>query len=481
VLGGLATGLSYQVVALCVPGIAILLLAGRTPPRVRQLGWAVVGFAGTTVVVWLFAMLRASSHPLVSWGDADSPGRLMELFRMKDFGFLTGGVQSGLTAGRAKAKSSGGTRLVRYPLVLLKDLGPVALVLAAVGATGSLARRRDGWARPVGLAVIFLTNAAGVMFLVIKGGSTTVRTPFVLATGGFLLGANLVAAIWAGVGVSTLAGLVQPRAQRARSRAASRRDSRRGRGRPSNAPPWGAVIAAVVTALAVVTPTVMHARAASHHMPPFAQEYADNVFKSLPKNAVLITWNTQRSFPLLATQAEGRRTDVTLVFGQQIVRPWYRRELSRRLGMKLSATPGGNWFHEMADVAHKLQATRPVYFDINAAILTRQLVGYRELGLVAELANGTGPQKPDLARWRQLVDSYATSGLNNGKARRAWPNAGMLVVYGYAHADLAAWLSDTDKEAAKQEVLKALRVDPKNEVGRSQAQKLGITRANAKP
>jgi hypothetical protein len=219
---------------------------------------------------------------------------------------------------------------------------------------------------------------------------------------------------------------------------------------------------------------VQHAEAASHRTPPFADAYATDVFAALPQRAVLITWTTERSLVLFKAQQDGRqRRDVDVVLGQQMTRPWYRSQVRDRLHVAIADRPSGNWFDEMATLASQLRGRRPVYVDLNAMLLMGNRLGMREFGLVAEVVDGKGRQPTDRAAWEKLVDNFSEPGIYTHPGRLRFPTKNMVLIYGYAHYDLALALANAkDFAGASKHVDLALGADPENPLARALKEKL---------
>lgn len=483
-LVGLASGLSYQVVVVALPGIAILALVHRRP-AVRDLLAGAAAAAVVATAVWGFVAVRARDDPALNWGRATSAGRLVRLARMADFG--VGSARPSLRAQPAaqqEAPPGGGLgrRLVRYPTVVGREFSALAVVVAAAGVAGSLAGvagRRARRAAP-GLALMLAGNTGAVLFVVFKGDGPEPGLSNVLRYGGFLLAANLATAWFVSLGLDVTGALAARaftrlradrvgagRVRRGAGRGAQRRAARRRAAAVS--PALAPAVAAVLAAAVVVPAAAAHAAPASHRGPPFAADYAANVLGSLPPRAVLLTWDAERSFPLLAAQVDGkRRRDVDVVLGELLLAPWYRDQLRARLGVALPERPAGDWFDEAIALARRLQARRPVYADLVTLgfVGQRPGVGYRQAGLVARIEPGSSERVTEAgACERDLQGRYRTEGLYAGDARRRWPNDRMLAVYAPAHVLCgSALLAAGDAAGARRHARLALAVDPHSDV-----------------
>jgi hypothetical protein len=224
-----------------------------------------------------------------------------------------------------------------------------------------------------------------------------------------------------------------------------------------------------VLALAVVVPAAAaHARPASHRGPPFAADYAANVLGSLPPRAVLVSWDAERTFPILAAQLDGgRRPDVDVVLGELLLAPWYREQLRDRLGVDLAPRASGDWFDEAIALARLLPPQRPAYVDLVMLGTVGKRAGYRQAGLVARVEPGSAERRTDPAACDRLLGRYRTGGVYAGDARRRWPNSRMLAVYPPAHVLCgAALLEAGDRAGARRHARLALAADPDNALAR---------------
>lgn len=484
-LVGLASGLSYQVVAAALPGLALMASAPRRW-RSREVASLAVAGAVVAAALWGFVAVRARQDPAVNWGRATSAARLVRLVRMADFGFgsnrpsLRAATEPGPsgTAAAAPAGRRGGlaARAVRYPTIAAREFSALAVVVAAVGAAWSFARRRfpADRRRAAGLAVAFAGNVGAVLVLVLRGSGPGPGLSAVLRYGGFLLAANVVIAVWVALGLDAAgawagrlaAGRTGGRGGGGRRRRARRRDRRQG---AAVLPGVAGAVSAVLAVAVVVPAAVAHAGPASHRGPPFAADYARNVFSSLPRRAVLVAWDAERTFPLLAAQVDGgRRPDVEVVLGELLLAPWYREELRSRLGVALPERPAGDWFDETVALARRLAGRRPVYVDLVMLGSIGRRVGYRQAGLVAEVEPDGGARRTDpVACDRLLRHIYRTAGIYAGAARRRWPNERMLAVYGPAHVLCgSALLEAGDRAGARRHARLALAVGSVDAIAR---------------
>jgi len=301
-----------------------------------------------------------------------------------------------------------------------------------------------------------------------------------------------VGAVWVALGATDLAAvaatLATPRSSRSSSRRSERGSQRRrsgaGRRRATPNPVVTPVVLGAV-AVALLAPSALaHRAAASHRQPPFADDYATNVFRSLPPHAAILTRGGELTFSLLYAQlVKGERPDITVIAADSLAAStWYRQQLSRRLGMKLPtlASQGA----ELAAVAHQLQSRGPVYLDMLTTDALRPGLGYVARGLVSEVVDGVGAKLPaSTAEIDQMLDhGYRTHGVYAKGAGRRWPNPFLLGSYVRAHLELARDYNQLGRlDDVAHHVTMALAVDPANKTALDIRRALDDTRARAKP
>ena len=516
-LVGVGVGAAYQVILLSLPGFLMLVFGrDRRPTRREVLGSIGAGVAATAAVIG-FVVIRASQEPAVNWGGATSASRVVDLFRMKDFGFGTktfGGARLAVGApdtstttttsttvpGAGTAPSTATTtattapttattapataveppsspapgvgfqrlllspfRLALYPLWALAEAGPIVALLGLLGAFGMWSRRM-----PARLALLGILAGNVVGAGVVVGGSRlSVSVPTadrIVSFGGFFLGATLIFAVWAGVGASMVMGWASTQAAGSRSRAERRRRDRREAGGGGFG--WQPVVGGAL-ALAIVGMAVNNWPETTWRTPPYARDYATNVFASVPQNTALLTWDADRAFVLEEQQiVDNVRTDVEVIRLEQIRRPWYREQLSQRLGIQLGP-PRGNEFEEGAALATQLRASRPVFLDNAALHYVHAAVpdfGFRQLGLVDEAVDGKGKQPPDLATMDRLFKStYVYTGFEEDHIDR-WENNIEMLAYVYAFLDYGSALGNAERyDDAIDAFQNVLKIDPGNE------------------
>ena len=339
---GAMAGASWQLALLTVPALGILVLLGGRRTWTRPTGWAVGAGAAVAVALYGFVFVRAHQDPAVNWGDASSLTRLERLVTMADFG-LSGRVGSGTLSGRPG--SSMIVRLERYVHVLQFDLSLLALVVASIGLVAAWRQRSQRLAAAYSATAI-VVNIAAAAVIVSPGRVTSSSSALVL--GGFLLGALVGLAIAVGLGIDWLMDGVH------RLMPVSRRPALR-------------YLLALALGLVLVGPAVWsHYSEVGRRQNHFAEQYASNLFASVPQNAVLVVWSAERTFPLLERQVvHGERPDVDVIAGDGLAYESYRSQIERQLHVELPASVHDPYLDAVSAVT-ALEARGPVVLDLYA-------------------------------------------------------------------------------------------------------------------
>lgn len=417
---GLLAGAAWQLAVLALPPLALLVLLYRRP-AVAHIAASAAAFVAVAVGVVAYTLIRASQNPAMNWGGASSTARLMELLTLEDFGFGWNafGAEDDLTQKGVNESdfASFPIRVLRYLVLIVREWNVVAVLLAAYGVWTT---RRS---RPVSaflLAAIGI-NLIGAGFVI--GLRLLPNMNTVLAQGGFLIGLFFVLAISLALGIDAVVAAVRRARYNKRTRLLK------------PAIPW--VLAAVVVVPALATHFVW----ANQRTPAFAEQYAANIFDSLPENAVLFVWGAERAFPLQYAQiVEGERPDVTIVYAEAVARPWYQEQLARELD-DLTFTGGIDPRPIAADLIRQSDETRPTFMDMRAVEMLKDRVGSRLRGLVAEPEGGRGRTALSAAELRELektVEGYATDGVYHDSYRRRFPNGRILRAYSKMHSEMSA-------------------------------------------
>src|SRR5205807_208668 len=158
-----------------------------------------------------------------------------------------------------------------------------------------------------------------------------------------------------------------------------------------------------------------------------------------PHGAVLFVRRAEWAFPLRYEQVvRHRRRDVDVIVLNLLGRPWYRDQVGRLLRRRI---PTGAGFPVGAELAKALLGSRPVWLDLAASVEMRQRVGFRQLGLVAEVHPSPDLTAAPVNEQLDLLDHrYHMGGLLTDPARLRFPNRSILKAYGIARLQVAGQL-----------------------------------------
>jgi hypothetical protein len=488
-------GSSWPLMVLLLPTIAFVLFSARRRLSLRSVVSAAA--AGLAVVVALggFVMVRAAQNPAVNFDNVTSIGRLVELVTRADFtphsvpirpsatGSGSGGagsphadVTTGLGSGSAAITMAGvglTTGVGNDGVVFLREIGIVGVLLAALGLIASLRRRRRGVGSYV-LVITFAANLVGAAALVGPGGVSGYEVN--LIEEGFLLGCYFVLAAWVAIGASELVAGVSTGGDRLAER--WHLHGRRGILGP---------LAALVLAGAVLVPLVVgHWSVAHRAARPYADRLASAVFSELPPRAALLVSNSELTDPLTYRQViYHQRRDVLIVDMYALSYAWYRELMSRRLGRTLPPALGDSVL-TARQTAKWLSGFRPVYMDLHAAQVLAgvdaystpvagNLIGYRPVGILAQLAGGSGPQtvRSPAALDQAFRNAERTAGMPDPNWN-TWPDGlAAQIFYNTAALEVArAYYEHHDLAGMRRALLNELAINPSDTVARADLTKL---------
>jgi hypothetical protein len=480
----LGLGSSWPLEVLVLPAVAFVLLRFRRrlsiPSLASAMGVGLVLLAG----IYGFVMIRAAQNPAIDWGAASTPSRLLALVRRSDF-TAHGSTARGVAAA-AGAHAHGASILANLggdAAIFARELGILGLLLAIAGLAACLAWRRGAvlWA----LLIAFLANLIGASAVVDFGaGHGSLNGD--LIDEGFVLGCYFVLAVLVAVGAGELVRLAAGYTSRLAAGFGSR-----GREEPlesaaadghapsaalaSRAAPrrtgGGVLAAALAAALAAVliVPLAVGNWSTVHRSDkPFATRYARAAFAELPAHAALFVMGAELTQPLIYRQVVfGQRRDVAVIAADGVEYGWYRQQLSRRLGVRLSSA-SGDFYEDDARLIRAVARVRPVYLDPQAAQTLSGVVGYRPVGLLEQLAPGRGAQAvaSPAAVEARLVAAERLS-LFPDRSWSLWPND-YVDQAEYATAALKAaqaFYQRRDFVGMRRALLNDLMVDPGNPTG----------------
>jgi hypothetical protein len=403
-------GSSWPLELLVLPAVGFVLLAGRRRLALGSLALATGTGLALIVAIAGFVMVRASANPPVNWGAATNLTRLVALVDRADFTTYGSHGQStpsgaaapssgtsGGSAGQAGALPAGAATnpIVGYVEVFGRELGVLALLLAAVGLIASVTRRRNPASFPVLIA--FLANLVGAT-IVVSFGRSNGGVDTDLVSEGFVLGCYFALACWIGLGSAELAGAIG-RIPVARLVGRDAREGvvegRRGLAARVRIKPLLASVGVLALGVALVLPLAVGNWSAVHRSSkPLADRYAQTVFSELPPHAALFVLGAELTQPLIYRQVVfHERPDVTVIALDGLPQEWYRAQISTKLGVQLPPLTGALDLGA-ARVLNAVARVRPVYVDARGAQSLQHAIGYEPVGLVSQLVPGPPGQLP---------------------------------------------------------------------------------------
>jgi hypothetical protein len=435
---GLGLGSSWPLEITALPVVALVLLHGYRHLSFRAAASAIVVGVVTVVAAYGFVMVRAAQNPAVNWGGATTISRLWKLVDRSDF--TTQGnapsASSGATAssGAPRAVAAAepmtsfppqGTIVVpgaitstadNYFVIFSRELGVLAVLLAALGLVATLLWRRSTGS--YALLAVFLANLIAAKAVVDFGGYPG-GLDTDLVDEGFVLGCYFAMSCWLGFGISEL--VHAPAGGAAWSRLSAR--ARATLGSFARARITVPALAVVLGAAVVVPTAVASWPAVRRSSKPFADSYAKAMFSELPRHAVLFIRGAELAEPLLYRQiVDHQRQDVTVIAADGLGYDWYRQQVTRSVGMTLPLLTG-DAVQDGAKTIEAVARRRPVYLDPQATEFYASALGYRPVGLLSALASGRGqaavssPARVD----RILLEAERQVGLPDRNWNR-WPN-----------------------------------------------------------
>lgn len=421
---GLGIGASWELAVVMACGLVVSIWFGTRRPSWAEAAAGLIAMFAFAVGSLAFMVLRARSHPAVSWGEVTSTHRIVTQITQQDF--RSSSPQSQGTTAIATMPS----RAANYVGIIVRDLGLGACLLAVVGI---VAAWRASRAQKLFLAVVGVLNVLAVAY---GTGVDHVRGFFTgLFAGGFLIDVLVVVALLVALGTTFAVDAATDAI--ARGITPSRHRSQL----PATVTRVRPYVAVGIVALVLLPSIVVHYRYADHRMPPLAERYGQRVLGELPRRSVLFVGGYEFAEPMRYRQiVAGDRPDVTIVSADLLGLEWYREQLSRALGRPLPRLRPTNGEDAFA-LIKELRPTRPVFLDTIAMYIVGSGIGYRAQGFVGEVVDGVGPhaalaQGPtadDLDR-ADRADGLGTT------AYLRFPNQFVYYFHQRAHIELAKQL-----------------------------------------
>jgi len=293
-LFGLALANQHTSVLLA-PAFAFLIWRQRNILFARP---ALVFFCGAIfaagLVPYLYIPWAAARHPIYNWGEVSSLSDFINVVTRRSYGTFRLVNSAGYW---------GGSPLLRIG-VLLASLGAIALALITLG--GITVYRRARWYFWFTLiAFIF----AGPFFVWITDLNIRTAPSALFVLQRFFLLSQVILAPWIAFGVRQLAEFVETRAQ------LSSETSTR--------------LVAIACLISIVIGVVTNYRRLDQSGNSIARHFAEDVFWTGPKDAVLLA-NGDIAFPLLYLQrVENAGTNSTLVVLPLLLSDWYLKQLRK--------------------------------------------------------------------------------------------------------------------------------------------------------
>lgn len=295
---GLGLSLSnHLMTTLLVPGLLLLLFLGSDlPRRFKTLlnSWLyAIPAVVLPLLLYLYLPLRASQHPLMNWGTADTWG---------DFWRHITGWQYGayvVRSDRERALIIG--RLWNFITEQWYWLTPLMLIVCLVA--GILLARAS-----LPILIATLTTAVATFVFATFYGISEIE-PYMVPLYMMLL-------IWLGTSGATLPQVLQ---RRPPGRVLPERSTMLVRGG----------LAAALALLALIAGWVQYPRQ-DHSYDRLASQFANNVLSELPPNSVLITDYWDFYAPTIYLQnVLGVRPDISIVDMSLVTYPWYMEHLQK--------------------------------------------------------------------------------------------------------------------------------------------------------
>ena len=409
----LGLGLAHHLTIVYAGAAAAVLVL----PRLRSVfkaAPAACGLIGLALTLYLVLLVRSRFDPPLDWGNPETLARLRDHVTARPYQFLVGKLRGRDTVDR-----------LREILGLLgRDLHPLCWPLILAGV---VALRRQ----PAALLALLLAIA------LLVGHAMAYGIPDIQ---GHLIPAAALLALLAGLGCDALASLLAARWPRAR---------------------WIQQLAWMTPVLALL-PLLAHWAESDRHRHRSAEEFGENLLRSLPEQAVFMAEGDNQVF-LMAylTAARGERPDLRIVdrdgnlfddfYGvrEESTKVFTGDFQEQRLAVERVAIP--RWFHS--------QPPRSVFTSGRTNLPDQIMVRQEAMGLVMQLRSrsstpdvpAASPRPPDPDPW-SLVEMTAIrqdaphgDALTREVAARYWVRSGEGA---FERFDLAAMSAAFDSALA---------------------------------
>jgi len=398
-LCGLAFG-AHQTIVLLLPAYAFLILSmnWRLIMRLKELilaiGFAVLGFS-----IHLHLPIRATTNPLLNWGDPKSYTQFMWHLLRK--GYPVEKPDRGWTLLWAQLNAFN----IPY------EFTSVGLLILIIGVFAYFKKRRD--------EVLAYLIAMLSFFLVIVGLFNT-PDDFIFLTEEFFTPLYLLSAVFIGLGLFYLL-----------KKAASVIPANHLRSLPVR------TLALLVLLALPITVCALHYVENDQHENYVAYDYATNTLRSLPPRAVYYTWGDSGAFPLWYLQGvERMREDLDLLHTPHLVFKWYldafpdvfRNSVLRTIPYE-SQSPDSTLKLSIAELIQR----RPVFIDFSTRYSV-QLENFSliQRGICYQVVQATSAlTPPDLSPW----SLYTIRGVRGDLFFRDLDTSKAILIYATSHLE----------------------------------------------
>lgn len=276
---GLGLGMHLSLIW-ALPGLALLLWKQKAPARLPALSLgAICGLS-----VYLYLPLAARNDPPINWG---APHTLAGFWWVAS-GKLYQGYLFALPAERLLPRLGAWSRL------WLQQYTPIGTALALNGLASWIERKQSAWAW-----------ATGLMFLAYALYAITYDTSDSYV---YLIPAFLLTALWMAEGTQSIMHSMANQ-----------------RTRPLR------ILSLLLLGGIPLWSLIHHYRTLDLSHDNTAAQWVEEVFRQLPKGAILITGEDRHTFTLdYVRWVEGRRQDLIVIDGELLYQPWYIDQLTRR-------------------------------------------------------------------------------------------------------------------------------------------------------
>lgn len=377
---------------------------------------------------YLYIPWAAGRDPLISWDSADTFSGFLDLISIRDY----------RTAFNPSIAAAAG-QFKLYFILLFKQFGPLGLALAAIGAARLFRQKRT----IAEFFTVFWVFQVGGFALQLKTPMDEL-TPLVMT--GFYLPSHLAVAVMIASGAGLLYDII----------------------RNTGGTKAVKIAACVLPFLLFAVPVygaVQDFRVHDKSRFYFVDDYAENVFMTLPENAVLFSQADDGTFPLWYKQSvEKARPDAAVIFSDLLSRPWYRAQVEKRYGLK-DPIPGRTEPDTGRAMLEIIAAGRDrvFYIDHFNRISYGKNIPVIQEGILYRVA--TPGEKPgfNVEKTSVLLPEYKLRGVFDPSAYKDFYVKNMMLVYTKAFNDLGKYLVESGKKQEGMEYMeKALRTDPGN-------------------